>query len=49
LLPAQIIAFFYAGFGVRAIFANYNPISLIFVVPGVLLAFASWSPTGKAA
>ena len=47
LQPAQIIAFFYAGFGVMAIKVSHNPFFLIFVIPGLLLLVASWRSTSK--
>ena len=41
-LPAWLIALLYTVFGCGALFVTGNPFFLIFVVPGVLLAAASW-------
>ena len=44
LFPAQIIAMAYIGIGAWALFAsNYDPFFWIFIVPGALLALASFA------
>jgi hypothetical protein len=42
LFPARIIGFFYAGFGVMAIINEPQSVFLDFLIPGLLLLFASW-------
>lgn len=42
LVPAQIIAILYFVFGVWALVASgYDPFPIVFIVPGVILLFAS--------
>jgi len=45
LLPARIIAATYLAFGGGAFFyTKFEPFFLVFLVPGMLLAFAAFSP-----
>jgi hypothetical protein len=47
LRPALIIAVFYAAFGVWAIGTSHDFFFLVFVIPGLLLAVASWRSTAR--
>jgi len=49
LRPAQVIALAYVLFGTCAfVAAGFAPFFLVFIVPGLLLAFASWGWEGSA-
>src|SRR5690242_6314969 len=41
LLPTTLIAIAYTAFGIGALAVSRNPFFLIFIVPGLMLAFAS--------